>query len=261
MNVNLNGNIPGLRKTYRDIFNERGLLYHKAMVEVPEARCCEFEYVIAMTDLANGYALCDAPSGGAYLADFIKSKDISCHAVETSEIFAREALKRPRVQTILCKDLRAIPLADAMFDAAISLAGVHHLESKPLFYKEIRRLLKSEGIFGLADVMQGSNVDHFLNEFVDRHCSMGHNGAFLNETTLAELEASGFDIESAEEKNYHWYFESATQMGRYCKQLFGLDRANEAEVVEGIKDYLGYEDDSGTCRMNWGLYFIRARRS
>ncbi|HEY9648986.1 MAG TPA: methyltransferase domain-containing protein [Chroococcidiopsis sp.] len=246
-----------LAETYTDIFNIRGLHYHQAMLDYPEARREEFEHAIRIADLEDGQVVCDVPSGGCYLSNFIY-KSVKLFSVETSVEFVQRSQPHANNTSLLCEDISAIPLIAGTVDRVISLAGSHHLPSKPAFYREAHRLLSEKGIFCLADVRAGSGVADFLNIFVDRHNSMGHNGDFLTSATQQELEAAGFQVVGAAPICYHWHFESVDAMTRFCTLLFGLDQADPAQVLDGITTYLGYTESPQGCLMNWELYFFKA---
>ncbi|MBD2579636.1 class I SAM-dependent methyltransferase [Oscillatoria sp. FACHB-1406] len=242
---------------YKDIFNARGIDYHQAMMEYPLARQLEFKNIISISDLEDNQTVGDLPSGGCYLNNFVKKK-VKTISVETSVEFARNAKESENNLTITCEDISKIPLLSETLDRAISLAGSHHLPSQPAFYREVHRLLKPGGLFCLADVREGSGVDGFLNVFVDRYNSMGHQGEFLNQNTTIELEAAGFEILYASPIPYTWNFNSVEEMAYFCKRLFYIDRATEQQVIEAIEQYLGYQVSENQCRMNWELFFFKA---
>src|SRR5262245_56166894 len=75
---------------YESIFNRRGEAYHHAMRLVPEARRSEFAHAIDPLGLQRRQVLCDAPSGGGYLANHLpRDLEIRLVAVDPSEVFAR----------------------------------------------------------------------------------------------------------------------------------------------------------------------------
>lgn len=248
-------------ETYTDIFNERGKLYHQAMMEYPLARQKEFELVVDMLDLSPGLVLCDVPSGGGYLENFINTPNLKLYSVETSAEFAASTDSLCDNTTILCSTISSIPLENAVLDRVLSLAGLHHVDQQSSFYCEAHRILKDDGILVLADVWAGSGVDRFLNGFVDQHSSMGHKGDFLTEKTLKELEASGFRILSNQKQAYTWQFSSAEAMAQYCKKLFGINQAELSTILQGIEINLGYEVTEAGCFMNWELYFVKAAKA
>ncbi|MBD2464469.1 methyltransferase domain-containing protein [Oscillatoria sp. FACHB-1407] len=246
-------------ETYTDIFNLRGMQYHQAIVEYPDARREEFEHTIQAAQLEDGHVVCDVPSGGCYLKQFIR-KSVKLFSVETSSAFVKQSQAQENNIPLLCEDVSHIPLISGTIDRAISLAGSHHLPSKPALYQEVHRLLKPNGIFCLADVREGSGVAEFLNIFVDHHNSAGHKGEFLNSATQAELEAVGFHVTYAEPIRYYWRFSQIDDMIRYCKLLFGIDQATDAQILDGIGYYLGFSANSQECLMNWELYFFQGMK-
>ena len=244
-------------KEYQDIFDRRGGMYHQAMMKYPLARQQEFEQVIQLSDLQDDQIICDVPSGGCYLKNFIQQK-VKLFSVETSEQFLRCSQPSEENNTLLCQDLGHISLMDETIDRAISLAGSHHLENRPAFYQDVRRILKPGGIFCLADVCKGSGVDGFLNTFVDQHNSMGHEGDFLDDTTQLELRQAGFDVPLSQVMAYHWHFQTIAAMVDGCRLLFGIDQASHDQILGAISDYLGYQATHEGCLMNWELYFFQA---
>ena len=160
-------------ETYKDIFDKRGAAYHKAMTDYPKARDHEFRIMLEMAVPEPGETLADLPSGGGYLRDHVKTPDISFVEVETSTAFHDMHRPAKNVRAVLC-DMEALALDDSSVDVAVSVAGLHHAPDFRKIFREIGRVLKPNGRFCLADVPAGSPVDRFLNRFVNRHNSMGH---------------------------------------------------------------------------------------
>ncbi len=241
-------------KTYQSIFSQRGQDYHKAMLDVPDARDQEFQAVIELAELSEDQLILDIPSGGGYLNNYI-DKPVNLVAVETSHEFVRNLQPTQNLSLLVCHDLCNLVLPSNSVDRIISLAGLHHLENKHKFYQECFRLLKPGGWLCMADAYEGSKVAKFLNVFVDANNSMGHEGTFFNDSTIKELQSSGFDISYNAAKQYHWLFDSPLQMATYCKQLFGMDLSEPENIIKGIDQYLGYEQSDDQCKMNWELQF------
>lgn len=246
--------------SYTDIFNRRGQDYHRAMTTWPCARRAEFETALSWLDLAVGKNVCDVPSGGGYLGDFLVGTELeglhlSC--VETSAVFARSC---PGSHTTLCERVSEIPFENGCFDRVLSLAGVHHLASKAEFFREVSRLLRPEtGRFVLADVLADSPVDGFLNGFVHEHSSMGHEGDFLTPKTAEEMSDCGLQVVQAALESYQWVFPDEAAMVTYCTWMFGIDQATPEQVLAGIAEHLGYTCSGYGCAMNWQLYFLLAK--
>lgn len=240
--------------SYKDIFDSRGDSYHQAMVGYPQARQQEFQQILDLAEISDGQLICDVPSGGCYLQNFI-GQSAKFVSIETSTQFVEQIQVLENNQIVLCEDLSAIPLADQQFDCAICLAGTHHLQDRSSFYQEIYRILKPGSIFCIGDVREGSGVADFLNIFVDRYSSLGHQGVFLTSTNWKELTEIGFQVTQSTVKTFHWVFEDISAMVRFCQLLFGIDRATEDEILASIEKYLGYSTICGKCYMNWELFF------
>jgi SAM-dependent methyltransferase len=245
--------------SYKDIFNQRSNLYHQAMVTYPLARKEEFKQILQLADLEDGHVICDIPSGGCYISDFIDQR-VKIISIETSAEFIRcsQSQAQENNAVIVCDSFAELPLISESVDRAISLAGLHHQDRKSDFYQESYRLLKKGGILGIADVRKGSGVDGFLNVFVDRYNSMGHKGKFLDEQTKNELEAVGFKVAYHSPISFYWKFDSLQNMIEYCRLLFGIDKANDPQILEGIKQFLGYQILANQYCLNWELYFFKA---
>jgi SAM-dependent methyltransferase len=240
--------------SYKDIFDRRGEAYHQAMIGYPQARQEEFKQIIDLAEISDGQVICDVPSGGCYLQNYVggSAKFVS---IETSTQFTQSIYSSDHNQIVVCEDLSTIPLADQQFDCVICLAGTHHLRDRSRFYQEIYRILKPGSIFCVGDVREGSGVADFLNIFVDRHSTLGHQGIFLSPQHREELTRVGFQIMESSIKTYPWLFDNTQSMVRFCQLLFGIDRATEAEILASIEKYLGYSTICDKCYMNWELFF------
>jgi SAM-dependent methyltransferase len=241
---------------YEEIFEKRGHLYHKAMTLYPEARREEFDNIIKLAQIRHGHIICDIPSGGGYLKNFIYNR-VDVVSIETSRAFAK-LCKANGNSYVLHTNLNNLPIKTNSVDRVLALAGLHHVEDKRSFYLESYRILKSEGIFCIADARQGSMVSMFLDVFVNEHNSMGHRGAYLDENTKCELEKCGFDVNYSSAIKYYWRFASIDDMVAYFQLLFGIDKASHEEILYGIAKYLGYSRVNKEYCLNWELTFYRA---
>ena len=246
-------------KTYQDIFNIRGLSYHKAMQNYPLARQDEFKNIIELSDFKDDNLILDIPSGGCYLSNFITHEN-SLISVETSTAFAQKIKLSNNIKLLICKSLNHINLPSNSADRILSLAALHHVEDKLSFYHEMSRLLKEEGIICIADVLRDSAVADFLNIFVDKYNSMGHQGDFICPKIREELTRLNFNVVFDDVISYPWYFDSVNDMVDFCQLLFGLDKGNDELIKTGIDKYLGYSIKRNKVLMNWQLYFVKAKK-
>jgi SAM-dependent methyltransferase len=240
--------------SYDEIFARRAKQYHQAMTEQPGARRHEFEGLAGLVDAGHCRHVLDIPSGGGYLRPYLPAG-----VVVTSLDFSTgfPAGVGGGVRQAGYADF---PCADASFDHVLSLTGLHHLPDVPGFLRECCRVLEPGGRLVIGEVRAGSGVAAFLNEFVDRHNSMGHRGRFLDEGFVGQLEAQGFNQVRHELQHYPWVFADATRMADFCTKLFGIDRAGPAEVLAGLADYLGYRQTSDGVGLDWELIFFVATK-
>ncbi|WP_394175606.1 class I SAM-dependent methyltransferase [Thalassotalea litorea] len=245
--------------SYQGIFEQRGQQYQQAMNRFPHARDDEFNHLLKQLPTRANQKVADLPAGGGYLNDYLGQDNIQYTAVESSQIFFNFCPETENRGRILCP-LNQISLEDQSQDSFYSLAGLHHTFDRLPIYKEIFRILKPGGKGVIADVFQECSTSKFLNEFVHRFNSLGHQGMFLNSRDFTAIEAAGLDIVAHSKEQYHWRFQSLEDMAIYCQLLFGLDLANLDEIIHGIGTYLGYQIKNGEVLMNWSLLFITVKR-
>lgn len=190
-----------------------------------------------------------------YLFEYVKNAMIDYIPCEFNEKFANSlGFKYAQIDNI--------DLSNEKCDVILSIAGLHHFDSeeRQKFYKECKRILKSDGILLIGDVLQGSKQDKWLNEYVNEYNSNGHKGIFFTkEDEKILLENAGFKVET-EYVEYTWNFNSVEQMCEYCINLFGLNKINSRSfILEDIEDYLDYTvNDDLTCQFSWGLIYFKS---
>lgn len=243
---------------YGDIFQQRGHQYHQAMTLYPRARAEEFHHVVRMTDIKDGDVVCDIPSGGGYLRGFVHRTASFLH-IETSEVFAG-LCRANGASNVWLATLEDIPIETGSVDKVISLAALHHVDEKERFFSEAYRLLRPGGTLTIADVRAHSAASEFLEGFVNDHNTMGHRGNYIDDKTHEDIQQRGFTVSESSQIPFHWQFDSPQAMGQFCQLLFGIDKADSVQVVEGIRKHVGYLVEGNACRMNWELLFIKAAK-
>ena len=229
---------------YQKIFIKRANDYHYAMQKYPDVRSYEFESLISTTDFSSIKKVLDIPSGGAYLKKYLP-KNIELISADFSEGFTNE-----NIQLV---NPTQFSYSDNSFDLVLSLSGLHHLDDVPKFVHECLRILKKNGSFIFSDVKRDSPVDFFLNEFVNKYNSLGHNGVFFSENSFSEFPLLQEKIIRTQYYQYPFVFRDKSEMLTFFSFFFGLDKANENIIYDGIRDILGINSTEDGIEVDWGL--------
>jgi SAM-dependent methyltransferase len=242
-------------KNYEEIFSARGSRYDDAMRHCPNARDEEFAQVINCAKITGDVIVADAPSGGGYLQAYLPNT-VQYLGHDPCASFTNHG------QVTHNKPLLPLPWPNETVDIAISLAGIHHLNEKKSFFKELHRITKPKGRMIISDVAKDSSVAKFLDGFVGSHNSTGHEGIFLDEMTFEELKETEWTINKRELNNFHWRFANREEMVDFCHDLFDIQKATRGMILRAIEAELGTNDFSdGTVGMNWSLLTIEASKN
>jgi SAM-dependent methyltransferase len=240
------------KKSYTEIFNQRGLDYHKAMLLLPNARDNEFKNIISEFNIVPQMTIVDMPSGGNYLKNYLP-ENVSIVPLETSEIFAKLG------GTQVCQ-WSSLPLDSNSVDVVLCCAAFHHVEpdDRLKFREEVTRILKPNGKLVIADVQVGTAVDAYLNTFVNENNSMGHLGWFLDDSFGSNYQTNSLILKSNKVKEFPWYFTDDLELSMtYMKLLFGIDKASTKQIVAYLKDHLGLKKtDENIFMINWCLRYV-----
>ncbi len=238
--------------TYAEIFERRASEYHFAMKQWPMAREAEFQSVVEpLADVADGL-VCDMPSGGGYLADYLRP-GLDYVAVDPASGFFVEWEKR---RQRLTAEINSVPLGDGSVDHIVSLAGLHHEPSIAAVFAEMRRLLKRGGRAVIEDAAADTPPARFLNGFVAQNNPMGHDGRFLDDRTAGLAEQAGFAILSQGQVPVPWMFDDLEAAGAFGRHLFGLTSLSAGAVAQGLSDEIGFDTVDGRPMLRWTLYRI-----
>jgi SAM-dependent methyltransferase len=229
---------------YTNNFSKRAASYLHALITYPAALNHEFRTAVAMCALNENDTLLLIPCSCEHIQPFL-DPSIKCIEYETNKELANLTAKP------FC-EFHTIPLSPKSVDCILSLATLHHLtdQERLAFYTEARRLLNPNGKLVLGDVIKDSAQDRWLNTFVDTYNSYGHKGRFFTPADAHLLESAGFSVEIQTTK-YTWDFTSMDEMIDFCRNLFHLDKANYAEIQEGLQTYLNVTDTT----IEWELVY------
>lgn len=246
-------------KNYYELFSERGSSYDRAMYFYPDARRQEFLQALSYAEIIDGMRVADIPAGGQYLQKYI-SAEIEYIPHEPCDTFQVNGSLSVNHQTH-SNNLLPLPWGNSFLDLTISIAGIHHIEEKIKLFDEIYRVTKSQGQLIISDVAKGSNVAFFLDHYVGKFNSTGHEGIYLDGMTGDQLTSAGWIVEYSQNQDFLWVFRNREEMGDFCQQLFDIQNASKNDIVEAIEKLLGVEElVDGGIGMNWSLLTIAARK-
>lgn len=231
---------------YKEQFSKRAASYFTAVSKYPNAMAEEFQTAVDMLQLKGHETVVNIPAGCVNLDQYMDST-IHYKPFEIDENFAK------KVNQDVCS-LFQIPCETHSVDRVITVAGLHHAsnEERKKFYAEVKRILKPEGLFIIADVQKGTPQDKWLNEFVNTYNSFGHKGLFWSQEDIGLLEESGFSVNMVE-KHYAWRFSDKQSMLDFSKDLFYLDKANLDTIEKGLQETFHANE---TCIPWQLLYFV-----
>ena len=242
--------------TYSEIFSERATSYHSAMRRWPRARDAEFRAAVGpLADAMDG-VVCDMPSGGCYLAHYLRP-GLRYLSVEPADGFFEGG--NGELQARVIAPIHDVPLPDASVDHIVSLAGLHHEPRLPPVFNEMRRLMKTGGRIVIADVERETAPARFLNGFVDRNNPRGHDGRFLDGCTSGLLAECGFTVVEDVMVEVPWSFDSMEDAGAFCSDLFGIADAGRRLIVDALAEQVGFYADGPWLQLRWMLRRIVAR--
>jgi ubiquinone/menaquinone biosynthesis C-methylase UbiE len=196
----------------------------------------------------------DVPAGGGYLQQYLPDF-CRWEGHEPCDAFTGHG-----VPAVTSRPLLPLPWSDGEVDVAMSLAGIHHIDDKVPLFKECFRVVKPQGHLVVSDVHANSNVAHFLDDFVGRYNSTGHQGVFLGPQTADTVREVGWQIIRSETVQVPWIFSDRWSMASFCLELFDLQQVTLEEIIDEIEFRLGVSTLSGGCvAMHWSLFTLVAQ--
>jgi ubiquinone/menaquinone biosynthesis C-methylase UbiE len=177
---------------------------------------------------------------------------------EMLDMVKGEAQKRglANVRTAYAK-AEALPFEDGSLDLVTCRIAPHHFDSIPEFLGEVRRVLKSGGLFAVVDnVVPAGSVGDYVNAF-ERFRDPSHLRAWTMEEWRAALKDAGFSI-GHEEQLYKqmefksWAARHDANMQAFLRSMMAL----ATPEVKGVMEPKGDGPDL-TFRLCEGLFIAK----
>lgn len=229
-----------------------------AMRNYPHARRLERDALIGLATLRPGMRVLDIQAAGGYLADRVYEMlagEVRCVCLEPCVELASRI--NPVHEVCLDPMERMEHIPSRSIDLALGLAGFHHSNNLDATARETWRVLKAGGEIAVCDVIKGSKMAVWLNDFVDQHNPAGHRGTFLAQGEMTGVLArANFEDITEEVRQVPWLFETEADLARFCKGLFNL-APSEAEVGKAIHRYLDVTPTAEGLSLAWQLTYAR----
>lgn len=244
--------ISNINNNYASIFQVRGKQHAEAFHRFPMAVEEECASVLSYANIRPGDAVLDVPSASGFLRRHLKTSDVKYTAVDPSPIM--HELCKVEIDDCHCSPMNKLPFTSGIFDVVISLAGLHHEDDLFGSFFEVNRVLTRNGKFVIAEIEENSGPAIFLNNFVHKQSSFGHQGDFFSEHYRSTLSKAGFNIIKERIAAYHWNFASIEDMTTCISLMFGIDRASPSMILAAVEDTLGIDNGpNGEICMRWCL--------
>jgi SAM-dependent methyltransferase len=227
---------------YAEIFEARGDMYHRAMLNHPDARAREFQQLFARIPLGEKERVVDIPSGGGYLARWLP-KDAALTELELSSGF------KPGNRVVdTYGDWSVGP-----FDRAVCLAALHHIADQNRFVSQLVRSVRPGGIIHIADVDAATPLPAYLDGFVGRFNCTGHSGLYLTEESFQSL--PGTRMRSSAVRSCVWDFASVDALLEFSNDLFGLMNCPRRLLANAL-EAIGLTSGADGASLDWRLRYI-----
>ena len=231
-------------------FTNRAHSYSNAMDLYQNVLDEEIITAIENLELKKDDILLNVFAGGIPIDKYIKDElNITYFAFDMHKDFLENSIKQFTFDKIQMKSNSV--------NKIICIATLHHLsiDERDVLYKELNRILIPGGRLVIADVISDSPQAKWLNGFVDKYNSNGHNGLFFTNDDSKLLEKNNFKVDISI-NNYNWNFKDEECLLHFCKLLFGLDLCTDDKLLlNSIKEYLHY--DNG--KIPWQLIYFNCK--
>jgi hypothetical protein len=238
-----------MQMDYSTLFSSRAHQYTYAVKTYPHVLQQEFETAVAMLELKENEHLVNVPAACICIEQYIPVS-IQYSMYETSKVFAE-------INDIPYCTWDTIPWNPQSCDKILCLASLHHATQKErdALYQSAYTALRPGGALVIGDVAKGSKQDSWLNEFVNRYNPAGHCGLFWSEEDAEAMQNAGFTV-ACRRTSYTWNHRNKEELLDFCKNLFGLDKATEDQIYEGLVQHKLLVG----MNMEWKLLYFVAQK-
>jgi 2-polyprenyl-3-methyl-5-hydroxy-6-metoxy-1,4-benzoquinol methylase len=156
------------------------------------------ELAVKLANIQNNSKVCDIGCNYGQMRTIFEKLGAKCeyYGVDITEEVIREAKKNGKGDFAVCDAMQGLPFSEAQFNYVFCLEVIEHVENPTLLLREIRRILKDEGVLILStpNPYRWSEILANLLKLPERQ---GHISSFTFQTLRAVLEFCDFEILSS----------------------------------------------------------------
>jgi len=261
-------------------FNKRGELYKLAFDVAPEARRQDIEQLFGWIKPQKGERAIDVAAGtGMFSIPLAKLTEARLYAVDPSTVQLNNLNKKKGELDIVTvvgslseqSAVEAMKEDEGNIDIITSYGGIHHILDKEEngvivnkqkeMFRNADKMLKSGGRFIAGDVGADTALSRHFEGSVKQHCLTGHTEKWLSKERLEGelLEGTNLSLIRVEYVDVKWLFDTERQMALFMKGLHAYDMT-DAEVLEDLRAYLGYQKNGDQFELNWPMLFFHVEK-
>lgn len=125
------------------------------------------ELLLEKINLETNNSILDVACGNAKLLEMLSSKyDIKGYGIDISEKMIENAIKKCPDMKFEISSCEHTPFKNEMFDVVTVCAAYHHFPDTRAFAKEIKRILKPNGLLYIAEIYYPFIIRTIFNPFV-----------------------------------------------------------------------------------------------
>lgn len=84
---------------------------------------------------------------------------------------------------------------------------------------------------------------------------------FLDQNGIEQITQSEFDLIGVDRPKITWSFQSTTDMIDFFRNLFGSDKADDADIIAGVTEHFPLIYQNGGVEIDWQLVYVSAQKS
>lgn len=222
-----------------------------------------------------GKNVLEVGSGTGFLTNHLINNGFNIDAIDA------EFTKPAGVSNFWVHDLRnGLPkgVKSSNYDLIVSLATMHHVADPKtntlpnILWYNFNEALTAGGFLLILDVSPRhdiqetakwncTNTGKFFNLVVDKYCIPEHQGVYLNRNpTKTKLIENHFTNFQHLDCPCPWIFNNKSDMTHFVKNLFNFQELNEYDIIEYLREYIGFNKTSEFLVLNWGLQAFIAQK-